>query len=195
MTSFLPVILAGFLLTGLLAVVLRCNREIWAARQRLVSLGSQVVETSCGAIEYASVGEGCPVLVVHGAIGGFDQGLYLAKILSSLIPDHFPVSHIGHLRSPVPDGANLDLQADFYAGLLDELNIKRVVVYAISAGSTSAIRFAAAPAAGISPGPAWPGCPGKYGISMPPRFVFEFLFRSNFFYWVLIASLRRVCTK
>ena len=92
----------------------------------------------------------------------------------------------------MPDGANLDLQADLYAGLLDELNIKRVVVYAISAGSTSAIRFAARHPQRVSAlvllGP---DVPGKYGISMPPRFVFDFLFRSNFFYWVLITYFKK----
>ena len=37
----------------------------------------QVIETDCGPIEYARIGEGYPVLVVQGDMGGFDQGLML----------------------------------------------------------------------------------------------------------------------
>ena len=40
-----------------------------------VSRGSELADTRCGPIEYASLGEGPAVLLVHGAGGGFDQGL------------------------------------------------------------------------------------------------------------------------
>ena len=56
------------------------RQDINGARAR-VSSGSQVVNTPCGLIEYADVGKGPPVLVVHGAGGGFDQGLELAQPL------------------------------------------------------------------------------------------------------------------
>jgi len=38
-------------------------------------VGSQIIETACGPIEYATFGQGLPVLVFHGVVGGFDQGL------------------------------------------------------------------------------------------------------------------------
>ena len=50
------------------------QRDIQAARARIAS-GSEIAQTACGPIEYATAGEGAPVLVVHGAGGGFDQGL------------------------------------------------------------------------------------------------------------------------
>src|SRR3712207_665740 len=53
----------------------RFRRDMQAAQERLEALGSQVVDTACGPIEYATVGEGYPVLVVHGIVGGFDAGL------------------------------------------------------------------------------------------------------------------------
>jgi hypothetical protein len=40
------------------AVAARYLREISAARKELNNLGSQVIETDCGPIEYAVVGEG-----------------------------------------------------------------------------------------------------------------------------------------
>ncbi len=60
----------GAALVGLGAMVSRYSREICAAHEQLKSLGSQVVETDCGAIEYARVGDGYPVLVIHGATRG-----------------------------------------------------------------------------------------------------------------------------
>src|SRR5690349_14629235 len=55
-------------------IVVSYQRDIQQARQR-VAVGSQVAETACGPIEYAAVGDGPTVLVVHGAGGGFDQAL------------------------------------------------------------------------------------------------------------------------
>ncbi|HET6980571.1 MAG TPA: hypothetical protein VFI53_00445, partial [Myxococcaceae bacterium] len=65
---------------GLIWVMAAYERDIGAARRR-VSTGSTVVDTRCGPIEYASRGSGPPVLVVHGAGGGFDQGLALGERL------------------------------------------------------------------------------------------------------------------
>ena len=53
-------------------------RHDLAAARAHASVGSQIVQTPCGPIEYAEAGEGIPMLVVHGAGGGFDQGLYFS---------------------------------------------------------------------------------------------------------------------
>jgi len=58
------------------------RRDIDRSFERIAT-GSQVVQTPCGPIEYASAGEGDPVLVVHGAGGGFDQGMDIAKGLTA----------------------------------------------------------------------------------------------------------------
>jgi 2-hydroxy-6-oxonona-2,4-dienedioate hydrolase len=73
--TYLFVTLLSIVVIGSVIVAARYQREMNAARARIDSLGSQVIETDCGTIEYARVGEGYPVLVVHGLIGGFDQGL------------------------------------------------------------------------------------------------------------------------
>ncbi len=64
-------VVAGGLLT---LTYLLYRRDIGPAYER-ISTGSQIAPTRCGPIEYAVKGEGPPVLVVHGAGGGFDQGL------------------------------------------------------------------------------------------------------------------------
>jgi 2-hydroxy-6-oxonona-2,4-dienedioate hydrolase len=64
------------------------QKDITRARER-ISGGSQIVETACGLIEYAIAGDGPPVLVVHGAGGGYDQGIDFAR---SLLDDGFQVT-------------------------------------------------------------------------------------------------------
>jgi pimeloyl-ACP methyl ester carboxylesterase len=182
----LAIILIGTALVGIVAVVSRYLREIRAARARVASMGSQVIETDCGPIEYARVGEGYPLLVVHGAMGGFDQGLWVTQSFD--VPDYqiISVSRFGYLRSPLPADANLNLQADAYAGLLDALGIRQAAVFGISAGSTSTIRFAARHPERVSAlvllGP---DAPGKVYMTMPPRFVLDRWLRSDFLWWAL----------
>lgn len=186
-----------FILTSIFAVMIVAvaalyARDIRAARKRLDSMGSQMIETACGPIECARVGEGYPVLVVHGAIGGFDQGLFLSRSIGLPNIQVISVSRFGYLRSPVPPGATLDTQADSYAGLLDALGIQQAAVFAVSAGSTSALRFAARHPQRVSAlvllGP---DAPGETYMALPPRFVFDTLMRSDFFAWALNTFFKK----
>ncbi len=66
-------ILICLLVTGLFALVCaNYQHDIHQARERILA-GSKIVETPCGPIEYAVAGDGPPVLVVHGAGGGYDH--------------------------------------------------------------------------------------------------------------------------
>jgi pimeloyl-ACP methyl ester carboxylesterase len=180
------------LFIGIAVVVFLYARDIHAARKRLDSLGSQMIETACGPIEYARVGEGYPVLVVHGAIGGFDQGLFLSRNIGLPNIQVISVSRFGYLRSPVPPGATLNNQADIYASLLDALGIQQAAVFAVSAGTTSALRFAARHPQRVSAlvllGP---DAPGETYMALPPRFVFDTLMRSDFFAWALNTFFKK----
>ena len=179
------VILLSILVIGMVAVVASYQREISAARERINNLGSQVIETDCGTIEFARVGEGYPVLVVHGLMGGFDQGLLQAEFLDSKY-QAIVVSRFGYLRSPMPEGADFNLQADIYACLLDELNISKVVVFGTSGGANSSIRFAARyPERTSALILMEPAAPGKDIPPTPPRFLFDSLLRSDFVYWAM----------
>lgn len=185
----LLVILLGLMGIGIVTGALRCRKDIQAAYSRLNSLGSQVLETASGPIECARAGEGYPVLVVHGAMGGFDQGLWLAN--SFAVPrEHqvISISRFGYLRSPLPAGANLDLQADAFAALLDTLGIQQVAVFGISAGSTSAIRFVARHPERVSAlALLGPDAPGKVQMALPPRLIFDTLLRHDFVYWTMVT--------
>jgi pimeloyl-ACP methyl ester carboxylesterase len=125
---------------GLIWLVVAYQRDIGAARRR-VSTGSTVVDTRCGPIEYASRGRGPPVLVVHGAGGGFDQGL----VLGGRLIDHgyrvIAVSRFGYLRTPLPADASAEAQADAHACLMDALGVDRAAVFGVSAGGPSTLQL------------------------------------------------------
>jgi pimeloyl-ACP methyl ester carboxylesterase len=125
---------------GLTWIVAKYQRDIGAARRR-VSIGSEMAETRCGPIEYAERGKGPPVLVVHGAGGGFDQGLELGAELSDHGYRVIAMSRFGYLRTPLPADASAEAQADAHACLLDALGIDRAVVFGVSAGGPSTIQF------------------------------------------------------
>ncbi len=135
-------IIASLLAAGLMVpVYLQFQHDIGSARTR-ISAGSQLVQTPCGAIEYAVAGSGPPVLVVHGAGGGYDQGLDLAE---GLIKNGFRViamSRFGYLRTPLPADTSPQAQADAHACLLDALNVRRAGIVGASAGAPSAMQFA-----------------------------------------------------
>ena len=100
-----------------------------------------MIETACGPIQYTEFGDGAPMLIVHGAGGGYDQGEYFAKLIGGNYRWIAP-SRFGFLGSPVPDGANSSLQADAHACLLDSLGIDRVGVVGVSMGGPSSLLFA-----------------------------------------------------
>lgn len=102
-----------------------------------------MIETARGPVEYADVGQGTPVLFVHGAPGGYDQ----AKVVA----DHYELSGFrlvgpsrpGYLRTPLTSGRSTLEQAEMLAALLDALDIDRVPIIAHSTGAAIAIHFAA----------------------------------------------------
>lgn len=106
------------------------------------SQGSLIANTRVGPIEYAERGKGFPLLSIHGAGGGYDQGLANAV---DLIGKGFRViapSRFGYLRTPVPADASPSAQADAHAALLSELNVSNAIVVGVSAGARSALELA-----------------------------------------------------
>jgi len=115
--------------------------DLGQARQR-VATGSEIAQTPCGPIEYAVVGDGPPLLLVHGAGGGFDQGFGIAQALAARGVKVIVMSRFGYLRTPLPADASAAAQADAHACLLDTLNIERAAIAGVSAGAPSTLQFA-----------------------------------------------------
>lgn len=120
----------------------RYQQDMEAARQRVAESGSKVIATACGPIEYARMGEGPAVLVVHGAGGGFDQGTDFARPLVDAGFQVIAMSRFGYLRTPLPADASAQAQADAHACLLDALKLQRAAVVGASAGAPSSMQFA-----------------------------------------------------
>jgi 2-hydroxy-6-oxonona-2,4-dienedioate hydrolase len=139
----------GLVLLAILGIVVIAGLIVWfvfdadmrAARGALEGR-SQIIDTAAGPIEYADVGGGTPLLTIHGAGGGFDQGLDNAG--SMVGPDFRLIapSRFGYLRTPVPADTSPAAQAEAHVALLDELGIDRAVVLGVSAGTRSALELA-----------------------------------------------------
>lgn len=115
--------------------------DLSQARARIVGR-SKTISTPFGALEYAEMGKGAPVLAVHGAAGGFDQGFDMTGILAERGYRLIAPSRFGYLGSAMPVEATAAMQADAYAVLLDRLGVDRAFIVAISAGAWSATQFA-----------------------------------------------------
>ncbi len=115
--------------------------EIATARQRVLE-GSQLLVTESGGIEYAVEGEGPAVLLIHGAGGGYDQGMLIGKKALGDGFTYISVSRFGYLRSPFIKDSTVEDQAALYVELLNHLGVDEVVVVGASAGGPSALQFA-----------------------------------------------------
>jgi 2-hydroxy-6-oxonona-2,4-dienedioate hydrolase len=194
----------ALILTGLLVAAgsglayVGYQRDISQARER-VSTGGQVAQTPCGPIEYAAMGAGKPVLVVHGAGGGYDQGLDFAKPLIDRGFRVIAVSRFGYLRTPLPTDASAAAQADAHACLLDALGIRRAAVIGASAGAPSSMQFALryperctalvllVPAAYVPRVGSAPSMQTPAGTT----FLFDTALKSDFLFWAAIKFARQ----
>lgn len=113
----------------------------WRFLERL-GRESALVATPRGPIEVARVGGGPPVLFLHGAPGGYDQLLPLARAVSRQGFEGLAVSRPGYLRTPLSVGRTPAAQADALADLLGTLELPAVTVVAVSAGGPTALQLA-----------------------------------------------------
>ena len=101
-----------------------------------------IVSTHRGPIEYAEQGEGSAALALHGAMGGYDQGMILGQTIGEPGYRHLAVSRPGYLGTPLTAGRTPEEQADLCTALLDALDIDRAAVMAVSGGGPCALQFA-----------------------------------------------------
>lgn len=98
--------------------------------------------TACGTIHYADAGQGPVVLSLHGAMGGVDQAMILARITGADAGRVIAPARPGYPGTPLASGPTPEAQADLYAALLDHLGVEKAALIAISGGGASALMFA-----------------------------------------------------
>jgi pimeloyl-ACP methyl ester carboxylesterase len=178
------------------------RRDLAAARAR-VAAGSSVANTPHGPVEYALAGEGPPILTVHGAGGGYDQGLDVGGPLIKKGFRLIAVSRFGYLRTPLPEDASAEAQADAHASLLDTLRISRAAVLGVSAGAPSALQFAlrhpdrCAALVLLSPALYVPREGDAASLKTPSwtAAVFDTALRSDFLFWLAMRLSRPVMVR
>lgn len=102
----------------------------------------EVVGTRRGDVECAFLGSGPAVLSLHGAMGGYDQALLLARTAGVPGFRYVAPSRPGYLGTRLSLGKTPTEQADLYRDLLDALGIEKTAVMAVSGGGPSALQFA-----------------------------------------------------
>ena len=101
-----------------------------------------IIETPYGRVEYIDAGQGPAVLTLHGAMGGCDQSLLLARTIGAHGYRYLAVSRPGYLGTPLASGKSPQQQADLCAALLDALDIPDALLMAVSGGGPCALYFA-----------------------------------------------------
>lgn len=95
---------------------------------------AKIAKLPMGDMEYGVYGEGKPILVIHGGMGGYDQGIFFFK---RYIPAGYQIispSRPGYMGTPLSTGKTAEEQADAMAALLDYLKIPSATIVSISAG-------------------------------------------------------------
>ena len=116
--------------------------DLQRARERIAAVTASTIESPWGAIQYADRGEGTPVFLSHGVLGGHDNVRELVDLWFGPQYRAIGPSRFGYLGSALPPRATVADQADAYAALLDHLPLRRVVLCGFSAGGPAAIQFA-----------------------------------------------------
>lgn len=104
-------------------------------------MNGKVINTRLGEIEFSSIGEGIPVLILHGGHSNCHEtlctkGFDLNKF--QLITPSRP----GYGKTPLNNNKTPAQAADLIVELLAYLSIDKVIVYGISAGGLTAIAMA-----------------------------------------------------
>lgn len=132
--------LAGAATAALASAYVVYRRERKATLQNLRDQ-SELLETRCGPVQFAAVGRGPAVLLLHGGGGGYDNALVFSfpgwgfRFIS--------VSRPGYLDTPLQQAGSLESEVELYAALLDELGVERAAIIGMSGGGPAAITFAA----------------------------------------------------
>ncbi|MEO7234421.1 MAG: alpha/beta hydrolase [Lapillicoccus sp.] len=112
------------------------------ATDRAHPFDPQVARTTLGPVEYAVLGRGAPVIVLHGSPGGIDAAEVMSRFLPRDEVAAVLLSRPGYLGTPLSGRETTDDQADLVVALMDELGLQRAGLLAWSGGGPLGYRMA-----------------------------------------------------
>ena len=101
----------------------------------------QEIRTKKGTVEFTSKGTGFPILFVHGGHSSCNETLFHKGFDTKKFRLITP-SRPGYGKTPLSNLVTAKDTAELFIALLDELNIKSVILVGISAGGLAAIELA-----------------------------------------------------
>ena len=117
-------------------------RAVASSLPALEDAPNQLIQTSHGPLEYAVMGEGLPLVVMHGSGGGARQGLLMRYLVDTRRIQIIALSRPGYSGTPLETAPEIEQQADRVVELLEALKIERAAVLGHSAGGLPAAYFA-----------------------------------------------------
>lgn len=171
-------VLLFFLVFFLLAGVLGFFTQWRSERMEVLETNAELLLTPLGEVEVADTGgDGPPVLVLHGAGGGYDQALVITRSLHEAGCRIIAWSRPGYLRTPLVSGVFPEQQADLAAALLETLGIPSAPLLALAEATPVALhallrhpeRFPRA--ALLTPLPQRTHLPARGSYNLPVEFV------------------------
>jgi pimeloyl-ACP methyl ester carboxylesterase len=178
-------------IAGAASAGLAYGRDRRRAVARLSAFDVGAIDGPSGRLEYSTFGDGLPVLLVHGVVGGWDG----APTWRTFVPLGYrgiAPARFGYLGSALPRNATPALQADAFVALLEALGIARLPVLAFSAGSSSAVQLAIRHPDRVSRLVlAASNAPHPRPLTLPPRSIAPVLFSDPTF-WALRRLAPRV---
>jgi len=154
------------------------SRILDESYKKLETYNVKTFNTEYGIMSYVDEGSGEAIIVSHGIFGGYDQGY---ENLYSIFGENYrkiAVSRFGYPGSTLPKESNPENQAKVFLKLINELQIDKVFVIAISAGGATGIKFVlnypdrAKGLILLSSGvPSIPKIKKEIGMSGPPKFI------------------------
>src|SRR5215204_378574 len=191
MLGHAPIRVAG---TGLaLLGIARYRRDLRRDQARLAEFAPSMIETPFGRVEYARAGDGPPVMVVHGVLGGFDFGVGAGRVNVPAGHRIISPSRFGFFGSPLPPDPSPGAQADAFAALLEHLEIDELPVVAFSAGSSSAVQLALRHPGRVSRLVLIsPNSPHPEPLPKPPRLLAPIIFSQPVFWAMRLLARSRL---
>ena len=138
------IFILGIAAVGMLTVVncVSYKNIINESYKKLENYYIKTINTEYGIMSFIDEGSGEVIIISHGIFGGYDQGY---NNLYDIFGDDYrkiAISRFGYPGSNLPSEPTPGNQAKVFLELLEELQIEKVFLLAVSAGSASGIKFA-----------------------------------------------------